>query len=139
MAANRIRDRVHDLYWIHDVNCARTMLTCLGELLETELSPQIMHAATGLHGAGGYRAQCGLVEGGLLFLGISLNAMKKDERDIVAACYDYADEFTKEFGSLTCHDLRPAGFSPADPPHMCEKLTCSAVEFAYRFITARHV
>lgn len=31
-------------------------------------------------------------------------------------------------------ELRPTGFSESDPPHMCEYLTCSGIEFAYQYI-----
>ena len=60
-----IENRVHDLYWKDDINCARTMLICLSELYKVNLEQQVVRAAIGLHGAGGYRAQCGLLEGGL--------------------------------------------------------------------------
>ena len=55
----RIAKRVHELYWEKDVNCATTSLLCLSELLEVELQPQVLQAAAGMHGAGGYRAQIG--------------------------------------------------------------------------------
>lgn len=42
--------------------------------------------------------------------------------------------FDKKFGALRCLELRPIGFSENDPPHMCEHLTCKAVEFAYQRI-----
>ena len=29
-----ITNRVHDLYWKEDINCARTALVCLSELFE---------------------------------------------------------------------------------------------------------
>lgn len=86
--------RVHDLYWSDNTNCARTMLICLSERYHVPIEQQVMKAAIGLHGAGGYRAQCGLVEGG----------------------------------------LRPTGFTLNDPPHMCEELTCKAIEFVCRHL-----
>ncbi|MEL7603287.1 MAG: C-GCAxxG-C-C family protein [Bacillota bacterium] len=129
-----IKDRVHELYYGYDVNCARTTLTCLSELLETPVERQTMNAAIGLHGAGGFRAQCGLVEGALMFLGLYFSDRGKSTDEIVSLCYRYADEFTKKFGSLTCRELRPGGFSEDDPPHACEGLTCEAIEFAYEFI-----
>ncbi|RAZ93244.1 redox-active protein, partial [Klebsiella oxytoca] len=55
-----ITNRVHDLYWKEDINCARTALVCLSELFEITIEPQTIRSAVGLHGAGGYRAQCGL-------------------------------------------------------------------------------
>lgn len=129
-----IKERVHELYYGYDVNCARTTLTCLSELFDTPIERQTMNAAIGLHGAGGYRAQCGLVEGALMFLGVYFSGRDKSIDEIVSLCYRYADEFTKKFGSLTCRELRPGGFNEDDPPHACEGLTCEAVAFAYEFI-----
>lgn len=41
-------------------------------------------------------------------------------------------------GDINCArttlELRPTGFSESDPPHMCEKLTCNGIEFAYQYI-----
>lgn len=129
-----IADRVHELYWKNDINCARTALICLGELFETSVEPQTVWAAVGLHGAGGCRAQCGLVEGTLMFIGIYLHVLGKTEDEIVSACYNFASAFDKAFGSLRCFELRPTGFSESDPPHMCEGLTCNGIEFAYQYI-----
>jgi hypothetical protein len=46
----------------------------LSEHFGIELNSQIFDAAIGMHGAGGYQAQCGLVEGALLFFGIIARA-----------------------------------------------------------------
>ncbi len=129
-----IKNRVHELYWNDDINCARTAIICLGELFETAIEQQTLWSAVGLHGAGGYRAQCGLVEGALMFIGIYLHVMGKTEDEIVSACYNFASAFEKTFGSLRCFELRPTGFSENDPPHMCENLTCKGIEFAYQYI-----
>ena len=72
-----IRNLVHELYWNDDINCARTAIICLSELFETNVEPQTIWSAIGLHGAGGYRAQCGLVEGALIFMGIYLHMLGK--------------------------------------------------------------
>ncbi len=130
----QIKRRVHELYWNEDINCARTTLICLSELFETDVAQQTIWSAVGLHGAGGYRAQCGLVEGALMFIGIYLHVMGETEDEIVSACYNFAAAFEKTFGSLRCFELRPMGFSENDPPHMCESLTCNGIEFAYQFI-----
>lgn len=130
----KIRDCVHELYWKYDINCARTMLICLEGLFDTKLEGQVLQSAIGLHGAGGYRAQCGLVEGALMFIGVYLSNKGKSDKEIASVCYEYAHQFTENFGSLKCYDLRPNGFTPNDPPHMCEDLTCRAVAFAYEFI-----
>ena len=129
-----IKERVHYLYWNDNINCARTILICLSELFEVTLEKQTITAAVGLHGAGGFRAQCGLVEGGLMFIGIYYGLQGKSDEEISSICFEYAKAFEKRFGSLSCHDLRPNGFTPNDSPHMCEKLTCEAIDFAYRFI-----
>ena len=129
-----IKKRVHELYWNDDINCARTTIICLSELFGIGIEPQTLWSALGLHGAGGYRAQCGLVEGTLMFIGIYLHMLKKTEAEIVTACYDFAAAFEGAFGSLRCCELRPTGFSENDPPHLCEKLTCRGIEFAYQYI-----
>ena len=134
MEKEYIVNRVHELYWKDDINCARTALVCLGELFKIAIEPQTIWSAVGLHGAGGYRAQCGLVEGTLMFIGIYFHVLGKPEDEIVSACYNFASVFDKTFGSLRCFDLRPTGFSENDPPHMCENLTCKAIEFAYKYI-----
>lgn len=132
----RIEQRVHELYWNEDVNCASTMLICLGELFDIKIEPQTLRAAAGMHGAGGFRAQCGLVEGALMFLGIYSAEMVSREESTASLCYQYAEAFENKFGSLKCFDLRPGGFLPNDPPHRCETITCEAVNFAYTFISS---
>lgn len=131
-----ILQQVHEHYWKEDINCARTMLRCLASCFSTKLQPQTLTAAIGLHGAGGYRAQCGLVEGGLMFIGIYFHMKGKSDDEIASICYDYAKEFTKSFGSLKCYDLRPNGFTENDPPHACENLTSKAIYFTYEFMKA---
>lgn len=129
-----ITKRVHELYWKEDINCARTALICLSELFNISVEPQTIWSAIGLHGAGGYRAQCGVVEGSLMFIGIYFHMLGRSEEEIVSACFDLASAFEKNFGSLRCLELRPTGFSENDPPHMCEDLTCRAIGFAYQYI-----
>ena len=131
---NEIENYVKTLYWDQNLNCARTMLVCLGKLYNTPVDTQTMNAAIGLHGAGGFRAQCGLVEGALMFIGFYFTGRGKSEEEIVSLCYQFAEEFTKNYGSLLCYDLRPGGFQKNDPPHLCENLTVSAVSFAHKFI-----
>lgn len=42
--------------------------------------------------------------------------------------------FCEKFGSLRCCELRPGGFRKDDPPHLCERLTCETIEFAYEYV-----
>lgn len=117
-----------------ELNCATTTLKILAEQGDIELDGQVLAAAVGMHGAGGYRAQCGLVEGGLMFLGILGRARGWDDETIIALCHRYAERFEDHFSSLQCRVLRPEGFAPDQPPHLCEGLTCRATAFAVAFI-----
>ena len=65
-----IEKEVHHLYYDYDENCARTSLKCLSHLFAFPVSEDVLSAATGMHGAGYYGAQCGLVEGTLMFIGL---------------------------------------------------------------------
>ena len=131
-----IEDLVHSCYWDKDINCARTMLLSLEMLFVVPLENQTLQAAIGMHGAGGYRAQCGLVEGALMFLGVFFAQKGQTDADISKLCYRYAEEFTREFSSLECRDLRPTGFQKTDVPHVCEMLTVQAIAFTRDFIRA---
>ena len=129
-----IAQLVHDFYWNKDYNCARTTLACLGESFGISIEPQTFHAAIGMHGAGRFRAQCGLVEGSLMFIGIIGYRHAKTDKEIAALCFRFAESFTGRFGSLTCRDLRPGGFQPSDPPHACETLTIAAISLSETFL-----
>ena len=132
-----VSHEVHRLYYDYDENCARTTLKCLSHLFSFPINDDVFSSAIGMHGAGFYRAQCGLVEGTLMFIGLYGVGKGLLRDEIVKLCYDYASSFEKEFSSLRCRELRPGGFSPSDPPHLCEDLTCRALEFGYEFITKR--
>ena len=131
-AEEYIRKEVHRLYWELDENCARTTLRILSRLTGIRIEDQTLIAASGMHGAGGYGAQCGLVEGTLMFLAVI--AGSRGYEDIPGLCRRFAGEYEAAFGSLRCSDLRPGGFSEDDPPHRCEDLTCRSVQFVYDFV-----
>lgn len=131
-----IEKRVHELYWDRDVNCARTALIVLGELFGVDVQPQTLQAAIGMHGAGGYRAQCGLAEGALMFMGIYFSQRGKAAGEIASLCARFAVQFVAAFSSLDCRDLRPGGFKPDDAPHRCEALSSRAIRFAHSFVLA---
>jgi hypothetical protein len=130
-----VKKRVEKFYWEKDLNCAVTTLKILSEKFDIELSAQVMDAALGMHGAGEYGAQCGLVEGMLMFIGIIGRTMSVSDDDIVSCCKVFAHRFENRFKSLLCHILRPEGFNPKNPPHICEGLTCEAICFNIDFIT----
>ena len=109
-------------------------MNILAEYFAIELHPQIIDAALGMHGAGRYGAQCGLVEGPLMFIGIWGRKHKLSDDDSCDLCNEFARQFELQFGSLLCSVLRPGGFKEDDPPHLCTPLTHKAVAFAIRFI-----
>jgi len=129
-----VRDRVHTYYWRDDLNCAVTTLKILSEHFSVDIHQQVIQSAAGLHGAGFYGAQCGLVEGGLMFIGIMGYRMSFTEDDIASACYNYAFQFENRFGSLLCRELRPEGFHPDNPPHLCEQITTDVILFIMDYI-----
>jgi len=130
-----VKSRVAKYYWEDDINCAATTLNILAEHFGIELHRQVMHTALGMHGAGEYGAQCGLVEGALMFLGIIGREKGLSDEAVVEACREFAGAFERRFGSLNCAVLRPQGFREENPPHLCEALTCDAVEFSLGFVT----
>jgi C_GCAxxG_C_C family probable redox protein len=131
---NRLDERVHQYYWENDYNCATTMLKILAEIYCIELSPHLLDAAVGMHGAGKYGAQCGLVEGSLMFIGLYGRVKGRKENEIVKLCYGFAEEFNNEFNSLNCRELRPEGFRDDNPPHLCENFSKRAVRFSVDYL-----
>lgn len=134
-AQREIAELVHSCYWDRDINCARTTLYCMSRLFNQPLDPQLDHAAIGLNGAGRMGCQCGLLEGGLLFLGIRAASLGRTDKEICSLCGRYAAAFRQRFGGVDCQTLRPGGFQKSDPPHLCEKLTVEAVRLLHAFVT----
>ncbi|PKP19678.1 MAG: redox-active protein [Bacteroidetes bacterium HGW-Bacteroidetes-20] len=130
-----VADRVQEYAWKQDLNCAQTTLLVLSEKFKIELNSQIIDGSSGLNGAGQYQAQCGLVEGALIFMGIYLRSQQKEKLEIQNICKSYAQNFESKFGSLSCSRLRPNGFNLTDPPHLCSDLTEQTLLFAIDFIS----
>lgn len=129
-----ISQRVSRYYWEEDVNCATTMLKTLAEIFNISLSQQVLDAALAMHGAGKFGAQCGLVEGSLMFMGIWGRQKGYLDQKIIDNCRIFAQSFQEGFGSLLCKELRVEGFKPENPPHLCEGLTKKAVGFTAQYI-----
>lgn len=132
-----INNRVHGYYWDEDLNCASATLKILAELFHIDIQKQVIDAAAGMHGAGKYGAQCGLVEGSLMFIGIWGSQTGLDKGKVAALCHEFAGNFEQRFSSLRCKELRPQGFSPNDPPHLCEGKTKIAIIFTVEFIAEK--
>ena len=125
---------VHRHYWDHDDTCAFTTLAIVSDLFAIPLESQVMEAALGMWGAGGHRAQSGLVEGALMSIGV-LGGQRGLNRDQISRlCKRYAGGFEEQFGSLICRELRPEGFAPGNPPHICEDLSKRAIRYTTRFL-----
>lgn len=133
-----VRRRIKRYYWENDLNCATATLRILSEKFSIPLHQQVLDAALGMHGAGRYGAQCGLVEGALLFLGILGRMNNLDDEDTEKCCRNFARQFENSFNSLLCRELRPEGFSRDDPPHLCEQLSTRAILFSINFMENLH-
>jgi len=129
-----INERVHYFYWNENLNCAITTLKILSEIFEIDLCPQVLNSTIGMLDAGRLGAWCGLIEGSLMFFGILGKERCYENKTIVNWCYDFSGEFKKLFGSLVCRELRPQGFRPENPPHLCEELTEKAIELAANYV-----
>ena len=129
-----VQKRVHHYYWNENLNCASTTLHVMSEYFKVDINPQVFDAAVGMHGAGGYQAQCGIVEGTLLFIGILGRSKGVCDGKIIAFCNKFATMFEGKFKSLSCNVLRPEGFGPNNPPHICEDLTARSIDYNLQLI-----
>lgn len=118
-----------------DLNCAEASLKILSEAFDFDLSQQLFDSASGMNGAGQYRAQCGLVEGPLMFLGAFLRSKEMSKDVVKISCQNFAKDFEEEFGSLLCRDLRPGGFNDNDLPHLCEGMSRNAIVFTLNYVS----
>ena len=125
---------IHHLYHDKDFNCAITTLLCLGKEFSVEINQQVLDSAICLNGGGRFRAQCGLVEGALMFIGIYATQRGMKKRDAMKISYGFCESFSARFNSLLCRDLRPGGFQRSDPKHLCEPLTQNTVAFTVDYL-----
>jgi C_GCAxxG_C_C family probable redox protein len=129
-----VNEKVHNLYWNHDMNCSTTTLLTLSEIFNINLSSQVLDAVTGMPGAGRSGSLCGLVGGSIMFIGIRGKENGLEHEEIVTMCNTFVKGFKKEFGSLSCKELRPQGFKPENSPHLCEEITKKAIMFTLDFL-----
>ena len=125
---------IHHLSHDKDFNCAITTLLCLGKEFGVEINQQVLDSAICLNGGGRFRAQCGLVEGALMFIGIYATQRGMKKKDMMKIAYGFCEGFSARFSSLLCRDLRPGGFQKTDPKHMCEPLTLDTVAFTVDYL-----
>jgi hypothetical protein len=134
MDLSEIDKMVHHFYWEEDINCATTVMKILAAHYKIPINGQVLDSLIGMHGAGKYGTQCGLVEGALLFIGIWGRYKNLKDEIIVKSCYQYAEAFEKEFKDLRCSVLRPEGFHEGNPPHLCEELSKKSIKFTIGFM-----
>ena len=125
---------IHHLYHDKDFNCAITTLICLGKEFGVDTDQQVLDSAICMNGGGRFRAQCGLVEGVLMFIGIYATQRGMKKKDMMKIAYGFCENFQNRFGSLLCRDLRPGGFQKTDPKHLCEPLTLDTVPFSIDYL-----
>lgn len=130
-----VKAKVSEAYRINDIPCTPTVLAILSEIFGIEINKQTIDASYCLSGGiGGYRAQCGLVNGAVMFIGIIGTNNGYDTDMTWKLCHDYAFEFEKRFGSLICRELRPEGFKEDNPPYLCENITIDSIVFSIQYI-----
>lgn len=129
----KYKEMVHKLYWEDDLNCATTILMVLADRFNVNINRQVIQGLIGIPGAAKNGSLCGLVSGGIVFIGIygSILGIEKDEINML--CQNYSEGFIRKFRSIECSILRPEGFNKDNPPHLCENLTKEAVIFAIDF------
>ena len=126
------------MYHDHDLSCVHAVLKILGEVFDVEVSRQTFDASSGMFGGGGnYGAQCGLVQGAVMFVGILGSHRGMDKETLGTLCFDLSARIEKELGSLVCREIRPEGFADENPPHLCEPRSVQSIVSTTRFIADR--
>lgn len=134
LVTKRVENMYHDL----DLSCVHTTLRILSEVFDTGLSQQIYDASAGMLGGGGcYGGQCGLVQGGIMFIGVLSAGQGHDKKTLEKNCFDYSAQADKELGSLLCREIRPEGFADDNPPNLCEPRTVQSIVSTARFVADR--
>lgn len=130
---NIIADRVHDLFCDKDWPCAPTVLTIYKEIFKADINDQVIAASCGLNGGGQYGAQCGLLESNLMFIALLGKQRDYTQDQINEFCAEFSGRFERKFKSLICREIRPEGFVPENPPHLCEPRANESILLALDF------
>ncbi len=104
---NEIKKRILNYYINKGFTCTEAALFILSEEFEITLNVQVLQAAIGMNGGGGCGKQCGLVEGGLMFIGIFFSQKGKSKEQIQKICSDFIKIFEEENVSVVCEELIP--------------------------------
>lgn len=106
------------------LSCAQTVLTALGNLMGVVIHRQLLDACAGMK-----YSRCGMVQAGLMMIGIVGSAAGRDNEFISDIGVKYCSAFEKQYGSLMCSELSSrSGLSS------CESLAAEAILFSSKFI-----
>ena len=125
----KVRKLVHHYYHVCDINCAKTTLYCLGELLGVTIKTQAIQAASGLYNFGG-KDLFGLVGGAIMFMGIHFSKKNMEETEISELCKRFSDKFDEKFGALLNSNIE----NTEEGLKVKEEMTVDAILFDYDFL-----
>lgn len=126
----KVRKLVHHYYHVCDINCAKTTLYCLGELLGVTIKTQAIQAASGLYNLGGSKDHFGLVGGAVMFMGILFSKKNMAEKEISNICNHFSEKFHEKFGAFLNSEIG----SDAESLKVKEEMTVNAILFDYDFL-----
>lgn len=129
-----ITTEVHTLYWEEDKNCAMTTLSTLGKKYDLKISHAFIDSLIAMPGLGTNGLTCGIVVGAIMFMGLYGKNKGYEEEAIKQHTNQLIKGFVEKFGSEQCSILRPEGFKPTNPPHLCEGLTVKGIEYIDDYI-----
>ena len=104
-----IRDRVQTYFVDGNDNCTMTSLRIQGEHFETPLDSQVLDAAQCVPGTIGTRETCGLITGGLMFIGVWGAQHHHPRETLNLLAQRMTSQVRHQFGSVCCRDLKVEG------------------------------
>jgi C_GCAxxG_C_C family probable redox protein len=103
---NKAAERCEE-YRLAGYHCSEATIRAVSEVLGLELNNDVLKTACGFRGGGGMRERCGVVEAGIIIIGLKYGRLKPTEK---SGPYRYLvgklhQRFLEELGSYTCRDL----------------------------------
>ena len=130
-----IADKIKIYYEIEEHNCAVSVLKVLAERYDFPIHQQVMDSALAQNGLGQSGAQCGLITGAAMFLGVVAVEQGWTKDTLHEHTQRLTTEFKNAFHALDCRSIRPEGFVADNPPHLCEPRTVEALEIMINYIS----
>ncbi|MCK5126643.1 MAG: C_GCAxxG_C_C family protein [candidate division Zixibacteria bacterium] len=123
-----IEDKIKIYFEIEEHNCAVCVIKVLSERFDFPIEQQTLDACLAQNGLGQYGAQCGLITGATMFLGIVAAQNNWEKEKLYLHTRELTALFEKKFKSLLCSAIRPEGFHEDNPPYICQPRTVDALE-----------